>query len=74
MVRGEVCGEWSKLEEEEEEEERRGKGKLGGTKKGKAGGRKGNNNYKYVKIANLFPHHYPNITQKGLNVCAASSW
>ena len=51
MVRGEVCGEWSKLEEEEEEEERRGKGKLGGTKKGKAGGRKGNNNYRIVKIA-----------------------
>ena len=53
---GEVCGEWSELEEEEEEEEqRRRKGKLGGTKKGKAGGRKENNNYKYVKIAKFVP-------------------
>ena len=49
-------------EEDEEEEERRRKGKLGGTNEAEGWRKKGNNNYKFVKIANLFPHHYPNIS------------
>jgi len=40
--------------EEAEEEERRGKGKLGGTKKGKAGVRKGNTIINISKFQNLF--------------------